>query len=114
MTIKELNNLKEKIELVNQFNKNCLLKEYKRRNGYQDVLIAIEEYKNQINMSIQRLTLQCKELTGINMDEFCNAVELNNRELFTIDKLNYYTTISLLNNYYFHIYKVFMLIINTL
>ena len=114
MTIKELNNLKEQIELVNKFNKNCLLKEYERRNDYQNEMIAIEEYKNAINMSIQRLTLQCHEILGVDMGEFYKVVELDNQDIYTLVKLNYLNAIRLLDNYYNHIYKVFMLIMNTL
>ena len=114
MTIKELNNLKESMNKMKEFNKVVLEYEYERRNEYESEQIAIEEYKNAINMSIKRLTLQCKELSGIDMSEFYNVVELNNRDLFTIVKLNYSTAISLLDNYYIHIFKVFMLIMNTL
>ena len=112
MTIKELNNLKESINKVREFNKVVLEYEYERRNEYESEQVAIEEYKNAINMSIQRLTLKCKELTGDDMSEFYNIVELNERDLFTIAKLNYSIAISLLDNYYIHIYKVFMLMIN--
>ena len=114
MTIKELNNLKETIVKVNAFNKICLEHEYERRHDYENEMIAIEEYKNEINMSIQRLTLKCSEMLGVDMNEFYKAVELNNQDIYTLTKLNYLTLIRLLDNYYNHIYKVFMLILNTL
>ena len=114
MTIKELNNLKESMNKVKESNKVVLENEYERRNEYESEQVAIEEYENAINMSIQRLTLKYKELTGIDMSEFYNVVELNYRDMFYIAKLNYSTAISLLDNYYIHIYKVFMLIMNTL
>jgi len=114
MTIKELNNLKETLVKVNAFNKICLEHEYERRHDYENEMIAIEEYKNAINMSIQRLILKCEELTGIDMNEFYKVVELNNQDIYSLAKLNYLTAIRLLDNYYNHIYKVFMLIMNTL
>ena len=114
MTIKELNNLKESMNKMKEFNKVVLEYEYERRNGYESEQVAIEEYKNAINMSIQRLILKCEELTGIDMNEFYKVVELNNQDIYSLAKLNYLTAIRLLDNYYNHIYKVFMLIMNTL
>lgn len=114
MTIKELNNLKESMNKVKEFNKVVLEYEYERGNEYESEQVAIEEYKNAINMSIQRLILKCEELTGIDMNEFYKVVELNNQDIYSLAKLNYLTAIRLLDNYYNHIYKVFMLIMNTL
>ena len=114
MTIKELNILKESMNKVKEFNKVVLEYEYERRNEYESEQVAIEEYKNAINMSIQRLTLQCREMSGVDMEEFYKVVELDNQDIYTLAKLNYLDSIRLLDNYYNHIYKVFMLIMNTL
>ena len=114
MTIKELNNLKETIVKVNAFNKVCLEHEYERRNDYQDVLIAIEEYKNEINMSIQRLTLKCEEMTNVNMSEFYNTVKIDNQFMYDLSKLEYLQATRIMDCYYNNFYKVFLLIINTL
>ena len=114
MTIKELNILKETIVKVKEFNKVCLEREYERRNDYQDVMRAIEEYRNEINMAIQRLTLKCEELTGVDMYEFLNAVEIDNQYIYDLSKLDYLTATRLMDCYYNHFYKVFCLILNTL
>ena len=114
MTIKELNNLKEQIELINEFNKNCLLKEYGNGRYYKHNVIAIEEYKNEINLSIQRLTLKCKELTGIDMEEFYEAVKIEGNLLYDVQTLEYLPAVRILDCYYNYFYKVFMLILNTL
>lgn len=114
MTIKELNNLKETIDRVNTLNKVCLEREYERRNDYQDISIAIEEYKNEINMSIQRLTLKCKELTCIDMTEFYRAVKIDNQYMYDLSKLDYLSVTRIMDCYYKNIYEVFMLILNTL
>ena len=114
MTIIELNILKEAIVKINAFNKVCLEHEYDRRHDYENEMIAIEEYKNEINMSIQRLTLKCDELSGVNMFEFYNAVIMNEQDAYNLSKIDYLTATRLLDCYYNHFYKVFMLILNTL
>lgn len=114
MTIKELNILKEQIESINEFNKKCLVKEYERRNDYQNEMIAIEEYNNEINMSIQRLTFKCHILSGVNMLEYFKAVIMDKQDLYNLSKLDYLTAVRLMDCYYNHFYKVFMLILNTL
>lgn len=114
MTIKELNNLKEKIELVNDFNKNCLLKEYDKRHIYENNVIAIEEYKNEINNSIQRLTIKLKELTGVDMKVLYDYMRLDKEDMYNLGKLDYLSATRLADCYYNHFYKSFMLIINTL
>lgn len=114
MTIKELNILKETIVKVNAFNKVCLEHEYKRRNDYEIEKDAIEEYKNEINMSIQRLTLKCKELTGVDMSEFYNAVKIDTQYMYNLSKLDYLSATRIMDCHYNHFYKVFMLILNTL
>ena len=114
MTIKELNNLKETIVKVNAFNKVCLEHEYERRNDYENESVAIEEYINEIDMSIQRLTLKCKELTGIDMKEFYNAVKIDNQYMYDLSKLDYLSATRLVDCYYNHFYKIFLLILNTL
>ena len=114
MTIKELNILKEQIELVNEFNKNCLLKEYDNGRYYKDNSIAIEEYKNEINMSIQRLTLKCKELTCIDMVELYNAIKFDYNFTYDLSNLEYLTATRIMDCYYNNFYKVFVLILNSL
>ena len=114
MTIKELNNLKEQIELVNEFNKNCLLKEYDKRHDYVNNIIAIEEYKNQVNISIQRLTLKCKELTDVDMEVLYDYMKLDKQDIYNLSKLDYLTSTRLMDCYYNHFYKSLQLIINTL
>ena len=114
MTIKELNNLKETIVKVNAFNKICLQQEYERRHIYENERVSIEEYINEIDMSIQRLTLKCKELTGIDMSEFYNTVKINNQDMYDLSKIDYISATRLADCYYNHCYKIFMLILNTL
>ncbi len=114
MTIKELNILKEQIGLVNEFNINCLLKEYDNRNDYQNNIIAIEEYKNEINSSIQRLTLKCKELTGVDMVELYNAAKIGDNFIYDLSRLEYLPSVRIMDCYYNHFYNIFMLILNTL
>lgn len=114
MTIKKLNTLKETIVEVNDFNKVCLEQEYENRNIYKDVLIAIEKYKNEINMSIQRLTLKCKELTGVDMCVLYDYMKLDKQDIYNISKLDYLTATRLMDCYYEHFYKSIFLIINTL
>lgn len=114
MTIKKLNTLKETIVKVNDFNKVCLEKEYEERNIYKDVSNAIEEYKNEINMSIQRLTLKCKELTGVDMCVLYDYMKLDKQDIYNISKLDYLTATRLMDCYYKHFYNLLLLIINTL
>ena len=114
MTIKELNTLKETIVKVNAFNKVCLEHEYERRHDYENEMIAIEEYKNEINMSIQRLTLKCKELTGIDMKELYNAIKLDDNFMYDLSMLEYLTAVRIMDCYYNNFYKVLILILNTL
>ena len=114
MTIKELNILKETLVKVNTFNKICLEHEYERRHDYENEMVAIEEYKNEIDMSIQRLTLKCEELTGVDMSEFYNTVKIDNQFMYDLSKLEYLSVIRIMDCYYKNIYEVFMLILNTL
>ena len=108
MTIKELNNLKE------QINKNSLIKEYDKRNVYVNNVIAIEEYKNEINISIQRLTLKCQELTDVDMGVLYDYMRLDKQDIFNLRKLDYLSAIGIAYCYYNHFYKSILLIINTL
>ena len=114
MTIKELNILKEQMKSINDFNKNCLLKEYERRNDYSNEIIAIEEYGKTINMSFQRLTLKCHILTGVDMSSYFKAVVIDKEDIYNLTKLEYLTSVRIMDCYYNHFYKVFMLILNTL
>ena len=114
MTIKELNILKETLVKVHAFNKICLEHEYERRHNYENEMVAIEEYKNEIDMSIQRLTLKCGEMTNIDMSEFYNAVKIDNQDMYNLSKLDYLSATRLADCYYNHFYKVFRLILNTL
>ena len=114
MTIKELNNLKESINKVKEFNKVVLEYEYERRNEYESEQVAIEEYKNAINMSIQRLTLKCKELTGVDMVELYNAIKFDYNFTYDLSNLEYLTATRIMDCYYNNFYKVFVLILNTL
>ena len=111
MTIKELNNLKEQIGSLYLFNKSCLLKEYERRNIYQNEIIAIEEYKNEINMSIQRLTSKSNELTGIDMEELYKAIKIVDNFTYDLSKLEYLSAVRIMDCYYNNFLKVFMLIL---
>ena len=113
MTIKELNNLKEQMGIVNEFNKKCLLKEYDKRHNYVNNVIAIEEYKNEINNSIQRLTIKIKELTGVDMEVLYDYMGLDKQDMYNLGKLDYLTATRLVDCYYNHFYKKLMLIINT-
>lgn len=114
MTIKELNNLKETISRVNDFNKKCLLKEYERRNVYVNERVSIEEYINEINMSIKRLTLKCYELTDVDMTVLYNYIKLDKQDVYNLSKLDYLSATRIADCYYNHFYNSFLLIINTL
>ena len=114
MTIKELNILKEQIELVNEFNKNCLLKEYERRHNYENEKVAIEEYENEINMSIQRLILKCEELAGVDMELLYDYIKLDKQDMYNLSKLDYLSATRIADCHYNHFYNTFLLIINTL
>lgn len=114
MTIKELNNLKESINNINEFNKTCLQHEYERRHDYKNEMTAIEEYGSVVNMSFQSLTLKCQILSGIDMSAYFKAVIMNKQDLYNLSKLDYLTATRLMDCYYNHFYKVFRLILNTL
>ena len=71
-------------------------------------------YKNEIDMSIQRLTLKCKELTGIDMEELYKAAKIDDNLMYDLSMLEYLQAVRIMDCYYNHFYKVFVLILNTL
>ena len=89
MTIKELNNLKESMNKVKEFNKVVLEYEYERRNDYTSIDDAKVEYITEINMSIERYLLKIGEYTNIDFSELYKSCIIN--DTYELLKLEYLT-----------------------